>query len=188
MLHRHRRLMLAAWVAVFAAAIYGFLFHRAALQDALRASTATSVLAGSAVYLLLGCVRGFTLIPSTSLVLAAVAFFPPVRLFALTLIGILVSSTCVYVFAEALGLDALIEQRHPGRVAQLERALERRALPVIVAWSFFPLAPTDLICYACGVLRVPLHLCLTGVLLGEGAICGVYIFAGDSLLRTWHLK
>jgi hypothetical protein len=37
---------------------------------------------------------------------------------------------------------------------------------------------------ACGVFRVRFWKCLVGVAIGEGAICGIYIFLGDSLLRT----
>jgi hypothetical protein len=34
------------------------------------------------------------------------------------------------------------------------------------------------------VFRVRFWKCLVGVAIGEGAICGIYIFLGDSLLRT----
>jgi hypothetical protein len=38
------------------------------------------------------------------------------------------------------------------------------------------------------VLEVSFAKCLLGVGIGEGAICGLYIFAGDHLLRLVHLK
>jgi uncharacterized membrane protein YdjX (TVP38/TMEM64 family) len=43
-------------------------------------------------------------------------------------------------------------------------------------------APTDLICYACGAMEIPFGRFMLGVLLGEGAICATYIFAGQALL------
>jgi uncharacterized membrane protein YdjX (TVP38/TMEM64 family) len=70
----------------------------------------------------------------------------------------------------------------------MRSALERFELPFIILWSFLPIAPTDLVCYACGIVGVRYRTCLIGVLIGEGAICGVYIFAGDALLRTLHLR
>jgi uncharacterized membrane protein YdjX (TVP38/TMEM64 family) len=143
-----------------------------------------SFFAAAALYLTFGCIRGFTLIPSTTLVLAAVPFFQPAPLSALTLIGILISSTSIYFFAEALHLDELFAALHGARLERLKRAMSRYELPVIIAWSFFPLVPTDLICYACGAFRVRFWKCLVGVAIGEGAICGIYIFLGDSLLRT----
>jgi uncharacterized membrane protein YdjX (TVP38/TMEM64 family) len=66
--------------------------------------------------------------------------------------------------------------------------LARYELPVIIGWSFFPLAPTDLVVYLCGVMRVSVAKCLLGVTIGEGAICALYIFGGDQVLRLLHLK
>ena len=56
--------------------------------------------------------------------------------------------------------------------------MTRRELPIVIAWSFFPIAPTDLVCYVCGALKVDLKKCLLGVTIGEGAICAIYIFLG----------
>lgn len=180
-----RRLLVSAWLVVVAAGVFLFFFRRDALHDALSDASSLSFVAAAALYLAFGCIRGFTLIPSTTLVLLAVPFFQPAPLFALTLVGILISSTSIYFFAEALHLDEVFAGLHGARLERLKRAMSRYELPVIVAWSFFPLAPTDLICYACGVLGVRFWKCLVGVAIGEGAICGIYIFLGDSLLRTF---
>jgi len=93
MTHAHlRRILAPLWLAFAAGAIYLALFHRELVIDRLRAASGASMLAGGALYLLLGCLRGFTLIPATSLVLMGILFFPPGPLFVLTLVGILVSS------------------------------------------------------------------------------------------------
>ena len=183
-----RRLLLAAWLALVGSALYAFLFHRPFIQQQLSGAMSVSVVAGGAVYLLLGAIRGFTLIPSTTLVLAAVAFFPPVPLLALTIAGILISSACIYWFSESIGVDEVLKRRHPDAVARLTDLLQKHELPIIIGWSFFPLAPTDLICYVCGVLRVNFLTCLVGVAIGEGTICGIYIFFGDQVLRWLQLK
>jgi len=183
-----RSLVVVTWLAVVAAAMYLYFGRRDLLQQELQDAFSASALAASAAYLVLGCVRGFTLIPSTTLVLAAVAFFPPVPLFVLTLVGILVSSASIYRLSASLRFYELFERRHKARVERLHALLERHELPIIIGWSFFPLAPTDLICYVCGVLEVNFAKCLIGVCIGEGAICGLYIFGGDYLLRLLHLK
>ena len=183
-----RLVLLSLWLSLVGGALYAFLFHRGVIQQQLQGAMSVSVVAGGAVYLLFGAVRGFTLIPSTTLVLAAVAFFPPVPLFALTLVGILISSACIYWFSESLGIDAVLRRRHPEGVARLTSVLQKHELPIIIGWSFFPLAPTDLICYVCGVLRVNFLKCLIGVGIGEGTICGIYIFFGDQVLRWLQLK
>ena len=56
-------------------------------------------------------------------------------------------------------------------------------LAIVIAWSFFPIAPTDLVVYVCGALNIDLKKCLLGVTVGEGAICAIYIFLGGQALH-----
>ena len=65
---------------------------------------------------------------------------------------------------------------------RMRELLRRRELPIVIGWSFFPLAPTDLICYVCGSLGVDVRKMLAGILVGEGIICALYIFLGRQLL------
>jgi len=166
-----------------ALALYLVFFQRHVIVTQLQTATTASIVAGGAVYLLFGCLRGFTLIPATSLVLIGILFFPPLPLFALTLVGIMASSASIYYFAEALHLDDLLRKKHAHQFDRLQRLLNRHGLPVIVAWAFFPLAPTDLICYLAGVLKIRISICLLGVAIGEGAICAIYIFLGHTALH-----
>jgi len=178
-----RRVLGLAWLLGAGAALYLALFHRDVIVDRLRAASAESLVAGGAFYLLLGCLRGFTLIPATSLVLIGMMFFPPASLFVLTLVGILVSSASIFYFAEALHLDELLLARHARRIDRVRALLDRYGLPIVIGWAFFPLAPTDLIVYLAGVVRMRAWMCLLGVAIGEGGICAIYIFGGDWLLR-----
>jgi uncharacterized membrane protein YdjX (TVP38/TMEM64 family) len=177
-----RRILGIGWLTGVAIALYLVFFHRDLIAGRLQAAATTSLVTGGGLYLLLGCLRGFTLIPATSLVLMGIVFLPPVPLFVLTLAGILASSASIYYFAEALHLDELLRTRHAHRIDRLRALLDRYGLPVIIAWAFFPLAPTDLICYLAGVLRMRIAICLLGVAIGEGAICGIYIFLGHAAL------
>jgi uncharacterized membrane protein YdjX (TVP38/TMEM64 family) len=61
--------------------------------------------------------------------------------------------------------------------------LHSRPTTIVTAWSFLPIVPTDLICYVCGVMKIPFGRFMAGVLIGEGAICAIYIFAGHGLLE-----
>ena len=183
-----RRALTTVWIVGAGAAVYVYLFHRETVEDALAGATGASMIAGGALYLLFGCLRSFTLIPATSLLLLGIVFFPPVPLFFLTLAGIVVSSTCVYYFAEALHIDELLKQKHANRLQKIHTLLQRYGFPIIVGWSFFPVLPTDVICYVSGVLRIRIWTVLAGVTLGEGTICAIYIFLGDSLLRSLNLR
>ena len=165
-----------------ASALYVYFFHRDALQRLLLELSASPPSWVYAVYLALGCVRGFTLVPATYLVVAGMLVLPPLPLYALTVAGIVVSSAAVYYFAEAMQFDRFFERRYGPQVARLRALMARRELPIVIAWSFFPIAPTDLVCYVCGALKVDLKKCLLGVTIGEGAICAIYIFLGGQAL------
>jgi len=181
---RRRQILTAVWLLGAGFAIWVFVFRREALQELLDSASGASLIAGGALYLALGCLRSFTLIPATSLVILGTVFLPPALLFPLTLVGILASSAAVYYFAEALHLDELLQRKHGEQLARVRGLLERHGFPIVVGWAFFPLVPTDLICYLAGVIRMPIAALLLGVGLGEGAICGIYIFVGDSLLHA----
>ena len=155
----HRRIVFALWLATLGTALYGYFFHRDTLQQFLAEMSASPPSWSYAVYLGFGCLRGFTLIPVTYLLVAGMLVLPPLPLYLLTVVGIIVSSAAVYYFAEAMQFDKFFEKRYGPHVARLRALLTRRELPIVIIWSFFPIGPTDLVCYVCGALRVDLKKC-----------------------------
>lgn len=129
------------------------------------------------VYLLLLSVLGLAFIPSTPFAIAGVFLFDPTLAFFLNLVGIITSSTIVYHFAGFLGLRDAFEARYPHLTEKVRAALAHKELPIIVGWSFFPVVPTDLIIYVASTLEIPIWKCLLGVLIGEGALNGFYLFS-----------
>lgn len=178
----HRKVVFALWMILLSTALYFYFFRREELAQALARLADSPPIWAYAMYLGLGCVRGFTLVPATYLVVAGMLILAPLPLYLLTLAGIVVSSAAVYCFAEAMQFDRLFERRYPAQVTRLRVLMARRELPIVIIWSFFPLAPTDLVCYVCGALKVDLKKCLLGVAIGEGSICAIYIFLGGQAL------
>jgi uncharacterized membrane protein YdjX (TVP38/TMEM64 family) len=187
--HRWKRIfLLAVWGAAMAGTTWIFVFHREAVQAELRSAMSVSVVLAGAIYLLLSSLRGFALIPAAPLLLTGIAFFPPVPLFLLTLTGIVISAGIIYWFAGSLHLEEIFSKQSAGLMARINRLLTKRELPVIIAWSLFPVTPTDLLVYVCGVLRVDFKKTLLGVAIGAGANSAVVIFLGDQILRFFGLK
>jgi uncharacterized membrane protein YdjX (TVP38/TMEM64 family) len=182
------RFRIAAWLTCAALFLYLYYSRPELFGKGLQSAATVSTLAASLLYLLLGSIRGFTFIPSAGLLLLAIPVFPPLPLFALTLAGILISSTSIYFFSRSLHLAEYFEQRYKTKIDRIRSVLEKNPTAIVIAWSFFPLAPTDLICYLCGVMRIRFGRFLLGVLIGEGAICGLYIFLGDGLLRALNWR
>jgi uncharacterized membrane protein YdjX (TVP38/TMEM64 family) len=180
------RVRLVLWLLFVVAFVLLYWSRASTWGSEFRGVAESSLLLGYALYLALGCVRGFTLIPAANLVMLAIPIFPPLPLLVLTLVGILVSSASIYAFAGSLHLAEYFETKHAPAVARVRAALARNPTTIVMVWSFFPLAPTDLICYVCGAMRISFRRFMLGVLVGEGAICALYIFAGRGLWNYGH--
>lgn len=177
------RLRIAVWALFVVAFVFLYSQQSGAWGAQMGGLAMSSTLLAGAIYVVLGAVRGFALIPVTNLIVIAIPVFPPVELFVLTLVGVVISSAFIYVFASSLRLFEYFERKHAEKTAQVRAALQRNPTMIVATWSFLPIAPTDLICYVCGAMRISFGRFLAGVLVGEGAICAVYIFAGHSLFE-----
>jgi uncharacterized membrane protein YdjX (TVP38/TMEM64 family) len=182
-----KKYILIGWIFFILIALYARFFHQSFFQNQLEMAFHFSIYFGYALFLILGSLRGFTLIPVTYLILLGILFFQPLPLFILTLGGILISSVSIYYFSEFLHLDSFFEKKYSKQILQIKSALQKNELPIIIGWSAFPLLPTDLICYVVGTLRINLKKLMLGVLIGEGITSGVYIFFGHQLTQYLHI-
>jgi uncharacterized membrane protein YdjX (TVP38/TMEM64 family) len=132
-------------------------------------------------FVLASIVRGPLLIPSTPVVLAGGALFPdrlPLVLLV-SMIGIVFSAALLHRFPGFAGYDQKLAAKYPEQLARLQVHLQKpRAVVFVTAWAFFPAVPTDLICYAAGLVRMPLGRLLTGIVIGELPLVTAYILAG----------
>lgn len=135
-------------------------------------------------YFVISTLRGFTLIPSTPIVLAGILVFPPWPLFLVNQLAVYSSSAIVYFMARHLRFDHYFHTHYPKQVERLTNLLKARELMVISAWGFLPVVPTDMIVYVCSVLRIKLWKTLLGTSIGEGIICAIYIFGGTAGLSA----
>lgn len=178
-----RYALFAMWLLIVGGALYLYFFEREFIKSELQGAFSASMVVGSIIYVLLGSFRAFTLVPATFLLLVGLPFFPPLWLLIITMLGVAVSSSICYFFAEALHMDEFFEQKHPKHIRKLKDLLQRYQLPIIIGWSFMMFLPTDLICYVCGTLRINFPKFIVGVVIGEGSVYAIYIYAADYFLR-----
>ena len=133
---------------------------------------------GLAIYVVLFCVRAFTFIPHTPLLVAAILVFPPLPLFFANLLGINGTIAIIYFLSRQLHFDRYFDAHYPEQIAKLSRMMQKWEFPVIVFWSFALVLPTDVIVYVCSILRTRPIKAFVGVSLGEGFISAIYIFGG----------
>jgi len=178
-----RKTALFIWMIVVAAALITYLLHPEWFDiEGLRGLVSEHKYWVIAIYLAILSTLGLIFIPSTPFAIGGVLLFSPTEAYILNLIGILSSSAIVYYFAQFLKLDEAFEQRYPKKIKKIKKALLNKELPIIIAWSAFPLVPTDLIIYVASTLKIKPWKALAGVLIGEGALNAIYIFSADLLI------
>ncbi len=177
-----RKILEFLWLAVIILAVYLYFFQNNFVTREFMRLAAMPLWWRYGVILALGCLRGFTLIPVTYLIILGILLLPPMPLYVLILIGVTVSSICIYYFSEFLHMSEFFEHKYPKQIAHIKTVMEKNELPIVIGWSFFPFAPTDVICYVCGTLEIDVRKFIAGVLIGEGIACALYIFLGKEIL------
>lgn len=131
------------------------------------------------VYLIILTFIGLTLLPSSPFAMAGLFLFPAYETYIINMVGIITSTALVYYFTQFLGLDKWMEMKFPKQIEKTRKTLTNKELPIIIAWSFFPVVPTDIIIYVSSSLRISFLKCVIGVLIGEGILNALYIFSFD---------
>lgn len=186
-----KKIVIALWIFFLIFCVVFFLTHRELFTPEGLAGFLTQfknhiMLA----YLVICLLRGFTLVPSTPFVLAGTIIFPsdPFLVLAISIAGIIFSSSMIYYFSEHLGFSEYLEGKHPARIAKLHGELQKpTGLAFVCLWSFFPLVPTDAICYVAGILRMRYFKFILALGFGELILCSIYIFFysyASDLLRS----
>lgn len=179
---RPKHVVTVLWVFLFLLSLYVYFFNKDFLESKFLGFFGSSLILAYLVYLVGSCLRGFTLIPVTYFILIGLVLFSPWPLYIMTMIGVLVSSVCVYYFSEYLNFDEYFEKKYPQKISQIKEFLAKNELLIVILWSSAPFLPTDLICYVCGTLDMNIRKFILGVLIGEGVMCFIYIFLGKELL------
>jgi uncharacterized membrane protein YdjX (TVP38/TMEM64 family) len=137
------------------------------------------------IYISFSIIRGLTLLPSTPLVIAGTMLFPaqPFAVLAISMTGIFLSSSMIYFFSEYLGFSDFFESHKPELTHKIKARLERpTGFAFVALWAFFPLVPTDLVCYLAGMTKMNFPKFIAAVLFGELILCSFYIFFGGALM------
>ena len=181
-----RYICLVVWLCVILAGVGSFLLYPQAFTAA---NIAEFLLRFQGwiwlVYLAMSAFRGFSLLPSTPLVIAGTLLFPtqPFAVLTVSIIGILLSSSMIYYFSEFLGFNEFFENHKPKLTHKLKSKLEHPLGFIFVAlWAFFPFVPTDLVCYLAGTTKMNYWKFISAVLVGEAVLCSIYIFLGGRIV------
>jgi len=132
-------------------------------------------------YVAISLFRGVLLVPSTPVVFAGGILFPGSLWLVLlvSMVGIGLSASLLYHFPGYGGYDEWLESRYPAKLAKLQIHLTKPRAQLFVAfWAFLPVVPTDLICYAAGLVRMPFQRMIIGIMIGELPLVSAYLLLG----------
>lgn len=179
---------IAIWVLIILAGVGSYLVWPAFFTPRNIAETMNKF-QGEAllIYLGISIVRGLTLLPSTPLVIAGTLLFPEQAWLVLvvSIVGILISSAMIYWFSDLLGFSEFFETRKPEHVKKIRARLEHpTGIFFVMLWAFFPLVPTDAVCYVAGSTRMHFGKFLGAIFVGELILCSIYIFGGGWLVSA----
>lgn len=141
------------------------------------------------IYGLISMARGLTLLPSTPLVIAGTFAFPtePWLVLSISIFGIVASSSMIYWFSDVLGISEFFETRKADAVAKIRSRLEHpTGLAFVFLWAFFPLVPTDAVCYVAGSSRMNFLKFIAAITTGELILCSFYIFSGSYVIDLFR--
>ena len=184
-----KNIFLIIWLTILMVVLYTYFFQHnffQFFQYYLQEIFAVGI-TGYVLYFILGCLRGFTLIPATYLTTFGLLFIPPSHLFVLTLSGILISSLFIYNFSESFHLYKFFEYKHKKSINKIKREINKRELLIVVIWNLLPIVPADLIAYVCGILKTNRNKFLLGTLIGQSIYSGILIFFGHYLIKIFVL-
>ena len=179
-LHRHINSVWLCLVALVLGLL--LLFPDWLTRDSISAYLAGLGSGALLVYLLMCMTRSLLMIPVTPFVLAGAVTFPDLLMlvFGISLAGIVVGAFLIYSFPAFGGYDRLLEERYPVKIALLKKNMHgKRSFWIIAGWSFFPLVPTDLICYVAGMVRLPFRKVVGPLMVGEIPLVTIYVYLGS---------
>lgn len=158
--------------------LYNIIFPETFSRESIAAQIEACGIYGWAVFFLCHIIRGFVMLPSTALIFAGVFLFPNdlFLVLLLSVIGIVISSMIVYYFSDKLGFAKLFDKNKRTRDLVKEKLSGKYGPLFIIFWAFFPLVPTDLICYTAGAMKINPVVFAISIFIGELILCSIYVY------------
>jgi len=129
-------------------------------------------------------IRPILLIPSTAVLIIGIALYPDSLLFLLfiNMLGILIGATLLYYAGIFLTPEKFFSEKKMKSLPKIKDKINDYGFPIVLGWSFFPIVPTDLICFVAGATRMHFIKFITALCLGELILVSLYLWTGKGLL------
>jgi uncharacterized membrane protein YdjX (TVP38/TMEM64 family) len=180
----NKKIIIYAWVllllSVFVAYLY---FPKIVNLENILSMISSNYIVAISVFTIFVFLRGFTLISPLIVTMVSLLFFSPLEVFLINTLGIVVSSFLIYEVSDYLGFNDYFEDNHKDKVEKIRKSFEKKEIPIMIGWSFFPFFPTDVLVYVAASLKVSLWRCLVGIFIGTALINFISIYLAGRLVQ-----
>lgn len=135
------------------------------------------------LFLLIFCVRVFLFIPSSMLIVVGSIFFLPIETIILSLLGMLITETIIYLLSRSIFSD-WIHRNMISKYPELYKELLSNRKKYLFITVATPLAPTDGACFIAASTNMPYLSYISIVFAGNIPIAILYTLYGNFLLAA----
>ena len=179
-----KEIVLGIWIVLIITAIVLYLlFPKEFTANGIKEFIAQFNTIAISVYLLISLLRGLFLIPSTPFVLAGALLFPDKLwlVFSISMVGIVGSGTFIYYAAQFLDFG----EKKVKKINRISEKIRKHGFWIVLGWSFFPIVPTDLICYVAGRTRINFWKYITALFIGEALLVALYLYFSHIFFKAF---
>ena len=137
------------------------------------------------LYVLFTLFRSLLFIPATFALVLGLALFPDqlTFLFLINIFGILIGASLLYFGGKFFTPEHFFSEKKMKSLPKIKTKINEYGFGIVLLWSFFPLVPTDLICYVAGATRMQFIKFISAVFLGEIVLESIYHYTGESIIN-----
>lgn len=136
-------------------------------------------------YLTISLIRSLFFLPSTIFVIMGVALYPddPYLVLLISMVGIISGACWIYFSADILKIEQIFSIKSQHKIKKTEASINKYGFWIVLFWSFFPVVPTDLICYIAGYSKMNFSKFILALSIGEITLVSLYIWTGVTLFE-----
>lgn len=99
------------------------------------------------------------------------------------MIGIIVGASIIYYAGKLFTAEDFFSSKHQKKLPVIKDKINDYGFWIVLLWSFFPLVPTDAVCYVSGATRMRYLKFISAVFVGEIILVSTYLYTGESLFK-----
>ena len=180
----NKKIIIYAWILLLLSVFIAYLsFPKIVNLENFLSVISSNYIVAISIFTIFVFLRGFTLISPLLVTMVSLLFFSPIEAFLINSFGIIISSFLVYKVSDYLGFDDYFENNYQDKVEKIRNSFEKKEIPIMIAWSFFPFFPTDVLVYVAASLKVSLWRCLIGIFIGSALINFISIYLAGRLVQ-----